>query len=72
MSGAARKYVNFYNPFDYGLNGIVWQLDQQTKSNDTYSYVWPEGFIKYEGPFPQHRILAFPNDRFEAMAGASG
>ena len=71
MSSAAGKYVNFYNPYDYGLNGIVWQLDQQLKAEDGFSYVWPDGFIKYEGPFPQHRILAFPNDRFEVMAFAA-
>jgi hypothetical protein len=74
--GAARKFVNFYNPQDWALTGnglnllpsaddgsqVGWMTDQRLKPNIGYHYQGDRGFTD-EG-FWGSTYLTVPNDRF--------
>ena len=70
MSGATGRYVNFYNPDDYALNGIIWQLNQQLKPDDVWDYYEAYGFVKHIG-IAGFDVKSLPDDAFEIMGFAA-
>lgn len=72
MLGKAGRYVNYVNENDYALNAIHWQIDQQFKPDDGYSYGrdvddvgnfdWFYGFLNR---------LRFGDDRYEIFSWAA-
>lgn len=72
MSGAASRYVNFYNPVDFALtsasgNGFSWETDQRWKPTAPYLYLG--GFQKLT--LLGFKTLSFPGDRFEIFSYAA-
>lgn len=73
MSGAASRYVNFYNPVDYALTSVgglslySWETDQRLKPTAPYLYL--VGFQKLT--LLGGKTLLFPDDRFEIFSYAA-
>jgi hypothetical protein len=72
MSGAASRYVNFYNPIDYALtsasgNGFSWETDQRLKPNQGWGYNIVDGFFEsnISGGLTSRTL---PNDRFRIFS----
>jgi len=75
MSGAAGKYVNFYNDVDYALTGTgltqgAWELTNKLKPDGTeyFSYSSTDGFRQRPGGGATVFNLKFPDDRLSIFA----
>jgi|GEM_PF-5095188 len=76
VQGAAGKFINYFNGFDWALG--YWQINQQTKPNARYSYFWntlnvPGGraFLYTPGPIGTNKSLHFPQDTYEIYSFAA-
>ncbi len=70
------RYINHYNPHDWALSFIRWQVNQQLKPNNGYHYGVPspnpnpdQRFWKNSGILGMgYTDLTFPADRFEIFS----
>jgi hypothetical protein len=72
MSGAASRYVNFYNPSDYALtsvsgNGFSWETNQRWKPHQGWGYNVVDGFFESNSSGGL-TSRTFPNDRFRIFS----
>jgi hypothetical protein len=72
MVGKAGRYFNYLNEDDYALNGIHWQIDQQFKPDDGYSYGRDLNDTgDFDWFYGNTTRLRFDDDRYEIFAWAS-
>ena len=72
MVGKAGRYFNYLNQEDYALNGIHWQIDQQFKPDDGYSYGRDLNDTgDFDWFYGKTTRLHFDDDRYEIFSWAS-